>query len=638
MKKSLKIFCTVAISTFILSACDIENDLHVIGDSNPGDNEFSFALKNVGTRSAVNSNDQVTPGKTISLGTDDNGNELYLQESVIDLNAPVTRGIPAYTENVVKLYGGQMAVKSQLSEREGNEEGIDIYTYNQATTYFSKSYGKDIWTNWGVNVGTEANPDWRLDFYMYMPTDMLATETKKGVSNLEYNRANDGTQTIAFDYESPATASEQQDILFSARSVLESQYNENNKKVSDVLFHHALTGVKFSTANYISGNVEGTKTYITKITFKGLKNSGHCVVTPVKENGEYKDYKDGDEIYSSSQEGVVVWSDPVSNGEGEESGDEEETESIIYQTFTPDNYAENIYSESTDYNNFPASFYQEDATFHEPGHKTTDWNINDKNASLTFWLIPQTLSGVELEIEFYIQAGEEEAGGKRSETFTRSIVFNEGVEWKAGQLRTYVLKATEVAVTVEDKMNPSGTEKTMIQIRNMGNVPEWVRATVVGYWADEDGNAIFGYSSNEVDDDGKYISDAFFNPWDLETERSSSPVYGSFTSWDTENWVKGSDGYYYYNNIIGVDQAATTNLFSKYTVSTTPSIYPLDRNTLKRASTAVPVHLEMKIVVQAILAKATQTKDKDGHYVYTATEDYTDAWADAKIIATTTEP
>lgn len=598
----------------MLPACDvIETNSPDFNDLDGGADELSFALTANETRSSASDGmDSYTSTKSIPIGTDDEGNSYYLEESVIDLNAPVTRGTPAYSENVVKLYKGKMAVHSELSG-----EGVDIYEYKPATELYTYSY-KGTYTNiWdeGTPVTVEGKSTKELSFYMYMPTEMA------NVSGLDYGVVADKEdetttyQTIAFDYTSPEHAADQQDILFSARKVNEIEYNKKEKK-SDVLFHHALTGVKFSTANYISGNVEGTKTYITKITFKGLKDKGHCVVTPIKENNQYIDDPD---IYSSSEDGVVVWSAP---SDGTATGN---NENGISQEFDENNYAENIYSEKTEINNFPASFKKEDKTFHEPGHYTTDWNINDKNASLTFWLIPQTLENVELEIEFYI-----DAGGKKSETFTQRVSgFNEGIEWKAGQLRTYVLKATQVAVHVEDKLTNDNTKEDVV-IRNTGNVPEWVRATVVAYWADSDGNAVYGYESA--------TSSTYVPEWDLATEISSTPVYGVFSStvnktltegvFPGDGWVEGDDGYYYFNDIIGVDKAATNPIFDKYVVDATaiPEIYQINRNTFVKEKVE-GVHLEMKIVVQAILAKATQTKDSDGNYVYTADETYTEAWA-----------
>mgnify|MGYP007102030166 CR=1 FL=1 len=194
----------------ILPACN-ENEI-TIGDKPEGSEDtFSFALKGARTRSSASSSSN-EKNATFSLGTADDGNAYYLEEYVTDLDELVTRGTPAYTENVVKLYEGKLFAHSQL--------GDDIYNYNESTELYSKSYGKNVWD--------VADP---LKFYMYMPSDLAG---KYGVSETLTYEENNGAQTIAFDYVSPATAAGQKDIIFSARSVTEEQYN-SNKKVVDVL-------------------------------------------------------------------------------------------------------------------------------------------------------------------------------------------------------------------------------------------------------------------------------------------------------------------------------------------------------------------------------------------------------------------
>ena len=86
-----------------------------------------------GTRSAVALSDLAKQGAIIPLGTDETGTSFILEESVIDLNAPITRGTPAYTENVGTLYGS-FAAKSELSGT-----GVDEFKYESGkwtNTYF----------------------------------------------------------------------------------------------------------------------------------------------------------------------------------------------------------------------------------------------------------------------------------------------------------------------------------------------------------------------------------------------------------------------------------------------------------------------------------------------------------------------
>lgn len=68
-------------------------------------------------------------------------------------------------------------------------------------------------------------------------------------------------------------------------------------------------------------------------------------------------------------------------------------------------------------------------------------------------------------------------------------------------------------------------------------------------------------------------------------------------------WLRGTGGYFYYPNVIGVGQqlSGTQALFEHYELkaSDIPTIYiPVSNSTTRQA--AVGVHLVMEIVVQAI--------------------------------------
>lgn len=614
--KKIYIFMA-ALATVAFASCQKEKPFT---EGTLGENELVFLLQGGASTRSAESIPTEQKGVTLPVESK-NGTAFFLEETIVDLNSysPATKGTPAYTGNVGNLYHNlSLVAKNGSTETPANFYAMDDAAQEGAGWRYRGEFDENAWPTNGA-----------LDFYLWMPADTA----NLGFKNFQRGKTNEDLN-FTFNYTSPATASAQKDILFAARPITKAERDENRVDGVPVLFHHALTGVKFATANHMSGLAEGTRTYITKISLSGVKSEGFCTVTPRKENNAYvddptNDYSSGDGTFTT---GTVAWTYTKDAEGAEKTG-------TFSQTFDETNYAENIYSGSTLLTPETApNFFAEDKVSGFTGNKTTDWNINDQDGSLTFWFIPQELADtVSLNIEFYI-----DAGGKASETIKASIPnfgeLTKNAKWKAGQLRTYVLKATEVAVTVEDEMSTDGMTKTMIQVRNMGNVPEWVRATIVGYWADAEGNAVYGYTSNATDSEGKYTSDAFFEPWTLSKEiagtgYSFTGSYGTFSGFNS-NWAQGSDGYYYYKNIIGVDQAATTNLFSTYAINTTniPQIYPLDRNTLKRSTDPIDVHLEMKIVVQAILAKAEQKKDDDGNYTYTASETYQQAWADARIV------
>ena len=94
MKKSYIKILAAAASVLLLASCQInENDFE--GNNGViGKNTIAFSLGGVDTRSSVAISDITEPGVTIPLGTDESGTNFYLEESVIDLNSPLTRGTP----------------------------------------------------------------------------------------------------------------------------------------------------------------------------------------------------------------------------------------------------------------------------------------------------------------------------------------------------------------------------------------------------------------------------------------------------------------------------------------------------------------------------------------------------------------
>lgn len=612
-----KIIITTAVfATVALVSCQRENS---IDKGSIASNDIVFSFSNASSTRSFDSPTQ-TEATIYSLGvSDEEGTAFALEETVVDLNeiCAATKGTPVYTGNVGKLYNNDLFVHA-----DGLAEGLPadaIYLNKDEKIDVEKKDNSEI-LGWRYYYNYKSSPwpgDDAVDFYFRMPSKM------SGVKDDKYTYADN---TIEFDYTSPVTTGEEdqrqdatvlQDLIFATRTLDKSTHDAALPHGAPILFRHALTGVKFATANYISGDVEGTKTYIKSVKFIGLKNSGKCVFNP--DNTDEENVDDTD-VYSSR--GSFTWTPDNSTG-------------TFIQNYGTSNHAQNVYSGSTLLTpEDTPSFFAEDKVSGVAGKKTNEWNINDQDGTMTFWFIPQQINSddIKLEITFYIVAGKDKTGKeKKSEDITRTLNlkdYTKSANWKAGQLRTYILKATEVAVTVEDEMSEDGQTKNMIQIRNMGNVPQWVRATVVAYWADEDGNAIHGYNAAE--------GNIFVTPWSLDTEISDSPLYGKFTKdqngtvgFPGAGWEAGKDGYYYFNDIIGVDKAATTNLFATYTITNPPTMYKLNRKSLAREE--VDVHLEMKIVVQAILAKANQIRENDGSYTYTAAEDYKQAWADAKL-------
>ena len=297
-----------------LCSCNINEQYN--GDPELGKNEIAFYVKGAATKST----EDIAPVESASslmipMGTTEDGRQLFLEETVSNLDdmffAPDTKGTPAYTSNTDKLYGAFKAV---------------AYKDGTSTVALEDAEFKVEGTKW-VHIYDVLDPldGQDLRFFMRMPAAFIDGMTP----NLKYNT----NGSIEFDYTSPATAAETQDILFTSRKLTKSTYDP--KTGARVLFHHALTGVKFRIGND-PDEITAKKISIDKITFVGLQTSGHCTLTPNDEGGN----GDVQETYSSAT--ASVW------GTSELSG---KTSIDLYQTFssTLADYSKTQYE-------FPASF------------------------------------------------------------------------------------------------------------------------------------------------------------------------------------------------------------------------------------------------------------------------------------------
>ena len=525
MKKNyIKIMAAAAL--VLVSACSQEIE---IGGGEYGDNTIVFTMGTPGTRSAVALSDLAKQGAIIPLGTDETGTSFILEESVIDLNAPITRGTPAYTENVGTLYGS-FAAKSELSGT-----GVDEFKYESGK--WTNTYGESIWTGRS-----------KLKFYMYMPMEM-AGGTGAPVSDLEF-----ADQTITFSYTSPDEAEDQDDILFSYRELDKDTYNP--KEGASVLFHHALTGVKFRVEN------PEVITSINSVTFNNIITEGSCTVTPrnEKEVNPGVDNPTGD--YSSGDGTTVVWD------LGEEvRGDVSSGDFGDLVTYgSGEGQVANFGAKGT----YPESFAK----------KGNDNNLNDAQASQTFWLIPQTIdANVQLTISYTDAAGVDHDWTVDFGTAVGSVV------WKAGQIRTYTLKIDAVKVHIED--NITSGQKNGVTITNTGNTKAFIRATIIGNWCAENGEAVFGYT-DFIDNPGEYVE---IPSWTVDNPGEGA----SFEGLPGTGWVRATDGFFYYTTAVDPGAATGSALFTSYTPATEHPDYQI-------AGKYVDSHFVMEIATQAVNA------------------------------------
>lgn len=250
-----------ALAAVTLFSCEQEKSFN---DEKLGENTLVFSLKGAPSTRSVANNAIIEKGVTFELGTDENGNSFFMEETIQDLNAawaPATKGTPAYTENVGVLY-----------EKMGVHAGSSNYEF----------YSMD--NSEGSATGTMVDDGWRYqgeftwaqgayDFYFWMPT------TGNGITGTPTYGTTDEDLSITFTYQSEKKAKDQKDLIFAARNITKAEA-QGDYRVNGVpvLFNHALTGVKFAIKNYDASK----KITITSVSFSGLYDKGTCTIIPAK--------------------------------------------------------------------------------------------------------------------------------------------------------------------------------------------------------------------------------------------------------------------------------------------------------------------------------------------------------------------
>ena len=590
LKVMKKIYIAMAVlGTVALISCEREKSFD---EQTPlGENEIGFVMQGVSTRSMEEA-PQVMRGETIPVGTDNGGNAFFLEETIEELNpTPATKGAPAYTVNVGKLYPNMGVYAESLGDATFELMDEDMYDHkgdpsdpNAPKTAGPDETKGDGWRyhhNYGSNPWTDDTTP--IDFYLRMPAQM------SGVSNLTY-----ADKKISFDFIPLSTAKDQDDLLFSQTTLSKSEHDGYLPNGAPVLMYHALTGVKFRTNSDNSGS---TKTIITKVKFTGLKGSGHCEI-------------DGSNI---------VWTPGTS------------TSYTYTQTFTNPAYSQDAWVDGT-IGNEGGTAWDSDLNGTSWTAAAADHNLNNAKGEYTFWFIPQEITdAVKLEVTFCVKTPDT-AGATGGGEFTHQIDFGKvlaakNVEWKAGQLRTYTLDPKDVDVEIFDTM--SGKSKTALHVTNTGNVAEYVRMLVIGNWygwesaedqeAGKEPDILVGYKTNGS---GGENDNEMIEPWYRETPEYGQYFDNTFTNGKPLNgnkWLRGDTGFYYPDPIGPGDKMDPQSdaLFKSYIWPEDvpfPTIYIPDPTSNVRKP-AVGVHLIMEVVIQAISAT-----DENG-------DPYDDCWA-----------
>ena len=588
-----KIYIAMAVlATVALNSCVQEQS---IDDLTPlGENDIAFYIPS-STSTRAETLSEAEHGITIPVGADNEGNPLYLEETIENLNpnATLTRGTPAYTKNVGKLYT-TMGVYTDSN----NSGDATFSVMDDAMT--ENPNGGEGW-RYNHQYDGKFNPwedeDTAADFYLRMPAE------QGGVSNLTYSE-----KKISFDFIPLSTAKDQEDLLFSQITLSKSEHDSYLPKGAPVMMYHALTGVKFRTNSDNSGT---TKTIITKVKFTGLKGSGHCVF-------------DGSNFTWTTTTAPYTYT----------------------QTFTNPAYSQDAWVDGT-IGNEGGTAWNADLIGTSWTAAAADHNLNNSAGELTFWFIPQEItSAVKLEVTFCIKTPDTSGstgGGEFTHQIDLGSLINKDretpVKWEAGQLRTYTLDPKDVDVEIFDTM--SGRSKTDLHVTNTGNVAEYVRMLVIGNWygweTEEDLASYestgqpepdilvgYKYAGNETADQieaGDNIN-TMVNPWYREDDDYGQYFDDTFTKGKptgTNKWLRGNTGFYYPDPIGPGDKMDPQSdaLFKSYVWPSDrafPTIYIPDPSSNVRRP-AAGVHLIMEVAIQAISAV-----DSNG-------DPYDDCWA-----------
>ncbi len=517
-----------------------------INGGSAGNNEVAFVMQGNATRSAEEAGLATKKGEIIPIAQLD-GVQLFLEEEVMDLNAvsPETRGVPVYTENVGYLYANSLFVRA------GTVDATYARILDGPTAEgwrYNHTYENNIWT--------DSNP---LDFYMHIPSDMSAA----GVTGLSYSN---GVTTV--NYTSPKTAAATQDLIFAGLKMSESQYKDYYKAKggAPVMFYHAFTGVKFAIKNTVE---ELANIQIDKISFIGLNNTGSFTFT--------------------TSTHAFALNDDV----------EAEEDNVIYQEFAKgDLITFEATGEGQAANHFPESFY----------NGGNNQNLNKKDASYTFWLLPQVIddeSTAKLKIEYTINS--------QPESIELNLSDFHAQTWQSGELRTFTFRIDEVNVRIQDKVvtqgeaadGYEGSYKEEVTITNTGNTKAFIRAAIVGQWLDYLDRPVFGFTDKI---NNLYLVESWYEDQFVNKSRQHG-LFEDLAGYDKTNpyngWTLCEDGYYYYTTVVPPltevpTQPALANtaaLFSKYTVGTIPNTEIAGQQIDHKE-----MHFRLEIATQAVTA------------------------------------
>ena len=224
-----KIILLPAILAALMFSSCVNEELENNDNLDLSSSDIAFAFGGTTTRAAVSAALEEETGVSISLGTE-SGTEFFLKETVEELNPTglATRGTPVYNENVTKIeeYRSFEAVAYLKGATEEYTDGTATFS---SMDYQKEVEGREGWIykhQYGAGSLPWPNKTTDIYFFLRMPTSYIDANLKEN-TQIAYDS---NTGTIAFDYVSPQSGDAQKDILFTSRTLNQTQYENNYRE------------------------------------------------------------------------------------------------------------------------------------------------------------------------------------------------------------------------------------------------------------------------------------------------------------------------------------------------------------------------------------------------------------------------
>ena len=396
----------------------------------------------------------------------------------------------------------------------GNDDGGKVVSEFKVKAFRDNSHEFGVYSNLDDKTVTVSNQIGRTD--IYWPAGSLSfcayawSKENADVENLEFKKTAEGLSG-SFTYSLPdadTNAEEdkrndpanQADLVFAMTPDIDYKQNAKTGPV-DLLFHHALSAIVFKV-----GSVKAEKVILKSIALKNFYGSGKC---------------------------------QMSTGNIESSDDYNGRNNVIFQWETT--------GEQT--NTYVLGCNGQEVLKSQQDNKKEHWFGEETEAGkkigieeCTFMMIPQDFpEDSRIVLKFFLGDDEKEYTFLKS---LKDITLNDEsklTEFKPDTKYIFTIGLNgDVDITVEDKVE--GSTKKELTIQNTGVANGYIRAAIVGYWTDENGNVM--------------------DLWDIEKEESANKFQGL----PGTDWKKGNDGFYYYQKSVP-HNGYTSQLFTSYTLS-----------------------------------------------------------------------